>query len=193
MAQSGVKRATGEYIFFWDSYDWLLPNRLVEVIERVGSEDVVYFNATRYFEEIQKYDPVCKIDEYDYIQGIEYFNNVVDRKRNMPFVCVWGGFYKRSFLLENRLYNEPSIYHEDSYFTPQVLLKAQYVSAVNVTLYVYRIRKGSITSSVKCKHIQDMLFICRSLYKIFEETANVSQSFYQYISSHYINNTIRSL
>lgn len=182
---TGLDAATGDYVFFLDSDDWIFPNKLDEVLSRVNGEDVVYFNATRYFEETQQYEPVREIAELQDLSGAAYFAAAERQRRNTPMVCVWGGLYKRSFLLEHNLYNEPGIYHEDSYFTPQVLLRAQHVSCVNICLYAYRIRQGSITTTVRQKHIEDMLFVCRGLYAKFRQENVAEDVFYQFVSNYY--------
>lgn len=164
---TGLNYATGDYVFFLDSDDWVLPGALERILSRIDGEDVVYFNAKKYYEEQNEYEGDYALEELNHISGQTYFAAVYDKPRNLPYVCVWGGFYKRSFLLENNLYNEPGIYHEDTYFTPQVLLKAQRVSSVNEYLYVYRVRKGSIVGAIYKKHIRDVHFIVNSLYHMY--------------------------
>jgi len=189
---AGLDAASGDYVFFLDSDDWIFEGKLDQVLARVNGEDVLYFNATRYFEDSHSFEPICDIPEMRNLSGAAYFAAAEEQKRNMPLVCVWGGFYKRSFLLDNNLYNEPGIYHEDSYFTPQVLLKANNVSCVNICLYAYRIRQGSITTTVRKKHIEDMLYVCRQLNRLFDETPNVSDVFRKFVANYYITTLIEA-
>ena len=159
---TGFDRAIGDYVFFPDSDDWIFPGSLDKILSQIDGEDVVYFNAKKFFEDQQLYSKGIDIPNLKDLSGAAYFAAIYDQPRNMPCVCVCGGVYLRSFLKEHNLYNEPGIYHEDNYFTPQVLLKAQRVSSINEYVYAYRIREGSITADVKPKHIHDMLFIARN-------------------------------
>lgn len=184
---TGFDKATGDYVFFVDSDDWIFPETILKVLARINNEDVIYFNAKKYYEATNIWDKDCPLQELHNINGQSYFAITMKQKANLPFVCVVGGFYSRAFLLRNSLYNEPGIYHEDSYFTPQVLLKAKDVSRINVTLYAYRIRtSGSITTSVRDKHIKDRLFIIRNLYTLYMTNTHIDMAFYDDLSNQYI-------
>lgn len=184
---TGFDRATGDYVFFPDSDDWIFPGSLNKIMSHLDGEDVMYFNAIKYYEDTTTYGKEIDIPTIKDMNGSAYFKVIYDKPRNMPCVCVWGGVYLRSFLLNNQLYNEPGIYHEDNYFTPQVLLSAEKVSSINEYVYVYRIRGGSITANVRPKHINDLLFIARNLYSKYKQKTNVADVFYKDICNIYIN------
>lgn len=184
---TGFDRAIGDYVFFPDSDDWIFPGSLDKILSQIDGEDVVYFNAKKFFEDQQLYSKGIDIPNLKDLSGAAYFAAIYDQPRNMPCVCVGGGVYLRSFLKEHNLYNEPGIYHEDNYFTPQVLLKAQRVSSINEYVYAYRIREGSITADVKPKHIHDMLFIARNLYAKYKSMSGVTDVFYWDICNIYAN------
>lgn len=182
---AGFDRAIGDYVFFLDSDDWVFPCAIERIMQLIDGEDVVYFNARKYYEEEQHWGSKIDIKSVKKMDGQAYFAAIYDQPRNMPNVCVCGGFYRRSFLIENNLYFEPGIYHEDNYFTPQVLLAAKHVSSINEDVYAYRIRKGSITAHVTEKHIKDLLSIARNLYARYEKTGNVTDVFYSDICGIY--------
>lgn len=184
---AGFDRATGDYVFFPDSDDWIVAGAINKILMQINGEEVVYFNAKIFNEEKQSFGREIDIQELKNIDGQAYFAAIYGQPRNMPCVCVCGGVYLRSFLEKNHLYNEPGIFHEDNYFTPQALLSAKRVSSINECVYIYRIRKGSITSSVKDKHIQDLLFIARNLYAKYEQQKGVNAVFYRDVCEIYIN------
>lgn len=183
---NGLRAAKGDYVMFIDSDDWLFSNVLKKLSRRIAGEDVLYFNGRKYFEESNQYQKKCQISEFSYRNGQAVFAEVWHKYRNIPWVCVVGGIYKRAFLVDNNLWNEPGIYHEDSYFTPQVLLCAKEVGCVDIDVYVYRIRQGSITHVVHSKHIVDALWINRNLYRIFTAKTDVYSAFYAYLTNMYI-------
>lgn len=184
---TGLDRATGDYVFFPDSDDWIFSGSIKRVMTQIDGEEVVYFNAKVYDEEKQSFGKEVDIPELKHVDGQTYFSAVYDQARNVPCACVWGGIYSRLFLMKNHLYNEPGIFHEDNYFTPQLLLAAKDVSSVNECVYVYRIRKGSITTNVTQKHIKDLLFVARNLYAKYEKRGNVQEVFYKDICHIYVN------
>ena len=183
----GLNHATGDYVFFPDSDDWIFPNVLDKIMSIVDSEDILYFNAKVFYEEKQCFGSEIDIPNIKNMDGQAYFAAIYGKPRNMPCVCVCGGVYLRSFLVDNHLYNEPGIYHEDNYFTPQVLLAAKKVSSINEYVYAYRIREGSITTHVTEKHINDLLFIARNLYAKYKRNGNVADVFYADVCDIYTN------
>lgn len=183
----GLYHAMGDYVFFLDSDDWIFPGSIGKIMSKIDGEEVVYFNARVYYEEKQSFGGDIAIPNIKNMDGQAYFAAIYDKPRNMPCVCVCGGFYRQSFLIENNLYFEPGIYHEDNYFTPQVLLKAQNVSSINVYVYAYRIRKGSITAHVTEKHIKDLLFIARNLYAKYEQIDDILPVFFEDVCGIYSN------
>lgn len=183
----GLDHAMGDYVFFPDSDDWIFPGSIEKIMSKIDGEEVVYFNARVYYEEKHSYGNEIDIPNIKNMDGPAYFAAIYDKPRNMPCVCVCGGFYRQSFLIENNLYFEPGIYHEDNYFTPQVLLKAQNVSSINVYVYAYRIRKGSITAHVTEKHIKDLLFIARNLYAKYEQIDDILPVFFEDVCGIYSN------
>lgn len=183
---TGLRAAKGDYVMFIDSDDWLFPNTLEKILDRIKGEDVLDFNGKKFFEDKQEYQDKHPFVELTHLNGQQYFIKVLHTNRNIPWVCVIGSIYKRSFLMDNNLWNEPGILHEDSYFTPQVLLCAKDVSCVDIDVYVYRIRQGSITDVITLKHIEDALWINRSLYEIFRKRGGVDEVCYTYLTNMYI-------
>lgn len=184
----GLDHAMGDYVFFLDSDDWVFPGAIKKIMQLIDGEDVVYFNAERYYDETSKYGGKYDIVALTHVSGEKFFEATVHNERSgMPFVTVSGKWYKRSFLIENNLYNEPGIYHEDNYFTPLEHLVAKDVSCINEYVYVYRVRQGSITAHVTEKHIKDLLFVARKLYAKYEEQGDVPEVFYKDICQIYVN------
>ena len=65
----GLKRATGDYVFFIDSDDWIFPHTLQQIIEEIDGEDALYFNARKVYENTQKIDDNCDIVERRHFTG----------------------------------------------------------------------------------------------------------------------------
>lgn len=183
---AGIDKATGDYVFFLDSDDWVFPGSIKQVLDAINGEEIIYFNAKLFFEEKQTFVRDYAIQERKHMDGSSYFAAIYNEPHNMSILCVCGGFFKREFMKSNNLRNEPGIYHEDNYFTPQALLAAKDVSCVNVYLYSYRIRRGSITTNVTAKHVHDELFIARNLYKIYNSHGNVADVFYEDVCNLYV-------
>lgn len=94
------------------------------------------------------------------------------KQRNL-YAAACFGVYKRAFIVENQLYFESGILHEDELWTPQVILRANKIYTSDYVFYHYLRRNGSITrSGNKTKHGQDMLCICKKLDILANEIKN---------------------
>jgi glycosyltransferase involved in cell wall biosynthesis len=183
---NGLSHATGDYVFYIDSDDWINPGTIQQVLNEIDDEEAIFYNALTYYEVTKSYDPKIDVPTIKGISGAEYFKRIYGTNRTLSFVCECGGFYKREFLLKNHLFNEPGIYHEDTYLMPQILLAAQNVSSVDICVYSRRRHDGSVTSSVTDKHTKDMLYVVRHLYAKYEKRNDIPVEFYKDICNNYI-------
>ena len=157
---TGLKAASGEYVLFLDSDDKLSNNdalqHLVDSIE--GDYDMICFSGRRFLDGTNKYLPADELIPATYTSGMEYFDKNFMVVRNFPFVCVVLRAYRRNFLLDNNIWFEDGIYHEDNRFTPIVCYYASMVKVINHCVYDYRYREGSITTTkVNPKRADDLL------------------------------------
>ncbi len=155
----GIEEATGDYIWFVDSDDWIEENCLCDIWN--------YFDKNLDLLQIQ-----YRLT-YDNQSSVDGNKCIIDGIKDGQTLTLSGGIetpapftiYKRSFLLENNLKFKSGIYHEDCEFKPRALLLANRVSSTPVICYNYYQRiSGSITSNYKVKNAKDMLEVLNSLY-----------------------------
>lgn len=164
---AGLKAANGEYVLFLDSDDWLEEEALGRIVEHSHGEDLICFSGRKWYQDTQLYETADELLPATYATGWEYYNENALQSRKFPFVCAVLRLYRRKFLLENKLYFTAGIYHEDNMFTPYVCLYAKATKVINESIYIYRIRKGSITTQPKLKNIQDKLWIANEQARFF--------------------------
>ena len=170
---TGIETAKGEYILLLDSDDWLENNALERLALHLNGEDMVCFSGRRYFEDANKYEEPDILQEQTYESGWEYYCNNALKSRQFVFVCAVLRAYKREFLLNNKLWFTRGIFHEDNMFTPYACLYAGKTKEINESLYVYRIRKGSITTQPKLKNYTDKLWIANEQANFFAQQATI--------------------
>lgn len=144
----GIEKATGDYLLFLDSDDYIEidTNKKITELVKNNNKDIDIFvgNANRYEEgNCEKINNLFQ----DNVKrnGIEYLFESL--KRDNLLVPTWLHIYKREFILINNLFFKKGIYHEDEEHTPRALLKAKTVLPTKITHYNYMIRENSIMTS----------------------------------------------
>jgi glycosyltransferase involved in cell wall biosynthesis len=163
---AGIHAATGDCICLLDSDDYLEPDSLDILAKNTNDEDLICFNGRRFFEDGRTEEPDKGISA-EFSKGWDYYKQYALVSRKFHFVCTVLRMYRRNFLLKNNLMFSEGIFHEDNLFTPIACYYAQKVKIIPDCLYVYRIRKGSITQEIKVKRLFDMIYIANSLSTFF--------------------------
>lgn len=139
----GVKYATGDYICFLDSDDY--------IDERLFSNLGKYLNSDY---DMIKYK-LIKVDEnYNQIESINgpVFENKTGEEafnilygKDVMLQPAWLYLYKKSFWCENKFEYPKGMLHEDFARTALIMLKAKKVASCNIYGYYYYQSNSSIT------------------------------------------------
>lgn len=152
---AGMKVANGDYIQFVDSDDYIEPDVLGTLLQKVEEEhlDVLRFdyqnvriNSHNDYEVFEPNKHPRKVDNCsDVVNGIHYLNN------RMSYACYAVQFLiKKELLLpqcDDACMFTRGMYFEDTEWTPRMLIRAKRVNATNVIAYNYLWREGSITKN----------------------------------------------
>lgn len=142
----GMNHAHGKYVLFVDSDDFLQQNvfrALVATMED-SALDVLRFRHTRVCEGNQPATEEFRQEILPLSQGIYRGHDfLIHRLGNECYACQF--MVRKDFLTGNNLYFKPGIIFEDTEWTPRVLEKADRVSEIELLVYYYLVRKGSIT------------------------------------------------
>lgn len=183
---TGIAAATGDYIIFLDSDDWIEPNALSTLAENINGEDLICFSGRRYFENSGTYEEADLLERKEYETGWEYYSENALDHRNFSFVCVVLRAYRRQYLVENQLCFEPGIKHEDNLFTPLACFYAKKVKVIPDALYNYRIRRSSIMTSRGLQNRKDIIHIANTLAEFFSKQQAIDKTtLYQALTHHY--------
>ena len=140
----GILNATGKYIYFIDSDDWIQPNLIsssVTAIEKENS-DIVFFNFY--------------VDTYSLAGDLQHtstsaLSGIKDKDSDILKVVgyCWNKLYKRSFLMNNNLlFKESLSLYEDVDFNLLCFSSTNAISFVSGTFYHYNNRMiGSLVKS----------------------------------------------
>lgn len=183
---TGLLHAQGDYVFFLDSDDWIEPDALKILSEKLSDEDMVCFSGRRYLETENKYEEPDKMELESDISGWDYYQKHALESRKFAFVCVVLRLYRRQFLQEYDLKFTEGIYHEDNMFTPVVCYYAKKVKVIPDCLYDYRVRGNSIMTTRSIKHNKDILYIANTLSEFFISKFDIDKTVvYRALTQHY--------
>lgn len=157
----GLEKATGEYIFFIDSDDWLNTKTVEQFeffLEKDSAIDIAIGNLINEDGTIYSIIPNAEIGKV--YNGEDYFVKF----NNSIIPCAVAPAYRREFLLENNLKFMIGVYHEDNDFTPRAYIQAKKIIYTGINFYVRFIREDSITNHKdKRKNLLDLLYISNNL------------------------------
>lgn len=150
---SGLRYATGTYVHFLDSDDFMDLNAYEQLLNKAEQHDLdlLFFDGKSYYEDenLRREFPWY---EHGYesksagdgiVDGETYFINAVLEADYRISACMY--LVRRQFLEENQIRFLEGIVHEDNYFTYVCTLLSAKTSHLTAPLYGRRVVRGSIT------------------------------------------------
>lgn len=137
----GMKVATGEYVSFIDSDDYISLDFYETLLETIvdNDSDIVECGVVKFYEDnnFDEYSDDLKVTNYDTLDGLEGLINENPFKQH-----VWNKLYKSNIALD--ISYAVGKLNEDEFWTYQIFGKAKKVTRINKTMYYYFQRGSSI-------------------------------------------------
>jgi len=151
---TGLNHASGEYVLFVDSDDYILENTLKSLLSIVQEYnlDILEFAAKGISEDgktvyISKNSSQGKVLSGEtYISEITYMSSACNK------------LYKMSFLNKNQFRFMEGVYIEDIEFNTRVVYKASKVMAIDAVIACFLKREGSITRTSSFLKTKKMIY-----------------------------------
>lgn len=152
---TGMKEATGGWIYFLDSDDEITPDCIELMVAEVAKHPDVDFviGNVKFVGSTWNFPLKCSA----YVAGNE--NILRDYTTYKWYMMAWNRLYKKTYILQHNLYFKEGLLHEDELYSFQVATTAQAMAAVYEETYIYKVRSvGSITAQRKLKNFEDIAY-----------------------------------
>jgi len=152
----GIEKATGRYIVFVDSDDWIEPKaveNLVQTFEKINV-DLIRFNGNSFqsgkgsFHQQNQYDFSSVLEEGKTYTGEEMLE--VNRKSFSASPCLYA--VKKEVLMNKNIKFPEGFIHEDDVFTTQLFTEVESMTYLNEALYHRRYRTSSTMTEESKEH-----------------------------------------
>lgn len=181
---AGIDIATGEYISFIDSDDYIINDfyeYLISILEKNNFPDIVQASFSRinvekikYTNEILENENRILEEKVQTLSNIEALEKLYgpSLEEYVDFVVVWNKLYKTK-LFDNIRFPIGRL-HEDEYTTYKLLYNSKKIIKSNKKIYGYIQTSNSIMrTSISQKRIDDTLDAYENVYSFFEKENQV--------------------
>lgn len=191
---SGIMEAAGDFIYFLDADDWIMPRAIEDLVEKaiLNNADVAIGSALAFPDDLNKgfektvniLNKWLKLESIPTDVSVPEFYKILEK---IPCVA-WGKLYRLEFLKANNLtFISKKVCHEDDGFHIKCMVCKPKLAFSELVGYQYRIRSASLMNYDGGGHpdsdnhakiaVEDALeYIGRS--KIDEKYIDVIKDFY---------------
>ncbi len=174
----GTNTATGRYLTYVDSDDYLLPNALQTMYSRAIEQDLDILFCSAYYMKSNgshyHFEMIPKDREKEIFTGYQFLHDFY--QNNNQIVTAWSKLIKVSMIRENRLCFKKGLYHEDVLWMPCLCYGAKRVGYMNNPVYYYFYKPNSITNIQKPEAIRDIII---SYHLLEKETLKIPHEYYR--------------
>ncbi len=188
---AGMRVAKGEYIYFVDSDDYLLDDKVGELYAKAAeyNADVLqtsFFSVREGVGEISTCRTSFETDKL--LTHADMEKELCYASSKMRITFVWRNLYRRKFLEKHSIMFEEDLKRiEDGPFNMEAFSKAERFVAVDIPVLCYRVRENSLQRQGYVPDYDKWLYMQWSLkLKHYSENCTPSQTFYEDIGEYTI-------
>lgn len=160
---TGLDAASGEWLGFVDSDDWVLPTMFERLLALANDHalDIALCNSLYHFEGRRADEPVyTDSPRCGPLSGQDWLKYKLGNRSLLHM--VWMHLYRRDFIERHRLRFPSGLVHEDVVWTTRALMLASRVAYDDTPLYVYRKPLRRAESAARDRHLRAVIASSKS-------------------------------
>ena len=181
----GIKIAKGNYIYFVDNDDLIVPTTILKMLNHIKKYDLdlIFCNTADIINEKIMFSPFSLINFYN-INSYKMNININEYSNLLWGWACWRFLLNKNFLINNNIqFNNNSI-AEDVFFTAKLYSKMKNIGVINDIGYLHRVGTG-ISQNV---HTESHFIICVNAFEYVLKKYNLSHIvYYQILYNELIN------
>lgn len=142
---TGTLAARGDYLFYIDSDDDISSNCIEKMVSFVSDDESIEMVQGNYLKISDNEKELGKSEDARILNNDGARDFFLNKRIINEF--VWNKLLKRSFIIENNLFNKKGLINQDLLWMYHVLKYLKHAVLLNEATYFYRIRPGSIVTS----------------------------------------------
>ena len=175
----GIEKCNGDYILFVDADDWCKKDLLQQTMEYNNTYEMICFSYFKAYKDINIKEEL-KVEQNSDIKKEILINKTIGG-------YLWNKVFKVQIIKEHNIkFNENISYCEDLLFIKQYIEYVKKVKYLNIPLYYYRIRKGSVSNNFYSSKSISILNACELLINEYKDNKLFIENFmFSYILNYY--------
>lgn len=167
---TGTEAATGDYVYYLDSDDYISVDALELLAEPLETEkyDIVIGEYVSVGASVV-FKPICttyKMSKKNSEIRNAYFNK-------QWYMMAWNKLIRRDFLIKNKIKFLEGIIHEDNLWSFQLACKAESMAIVDAITYIYYRHPNSIMANLNKKGLDSRLKVIAGIQSFVQENGLV--------------------